>query len=320
MPTPDRQALETSEMQDVIIVGAGPAGLTAALYLARYRRGPLVLHDGSSRVLRIPLSHNVPGFPAGVAGNVLAGRMTDHAETYGARLEMARVETATFSDGAFTLAGEDKTWRCRSLILATGVDLVQVELPEDLHEAAISAGVLRYCPICDGHEAIDRRLGVIGCDANGAAEALFLRQYSADITLMPLSHSDLTPEQETELDHAGITIEYGALQYLRPCTSHMEVTLEDRADPLTFDVVYPALGRSPRTHLAAQLGVSLGAEGCAPSEAATDSGVDGLFLAGDVLEGLDQVSIAMGQGAQAATSAHNWLREQDGHALQARET
>lgn len=319
MPAPAPQALETRETLDVIIVGAGPAGLTAALYLARYRRAPLVLHDGASRLSRIPLSHNVPGFPAGVAGEVLISRMTHHAEHYGARLTSARVETADVVDGVFTLTGEGRTWRARALILATGIDLIQVDLPADVHETAIRAGVLRYCPICDGHEAIDRRLGVIGCDANGAAEALFLRQYSPDITLMPLSHSDLTPEQEAELGDAGIKVEYGALRDLRPHASHMAVSLEDRADPLAFDVVYPALGRSPRTRLARQLGVSLGKDGCAPSGAAVDSGVEGLFLAGDVLEGLDQVSIAMGHGAQAATSAHNWLREKDGHALRAQD-
>lgn len=313
-------AAKSGEILDVIIVGAGPAGLTAALYMARYRRTVLVVHDGTSRTLRIPLSHNVPGFPAGVNGEVLIDRMITHAQSYGARLESARVETATVVEGVFTLNAGSRTWRSRSLVLATGVALHQVDLPTGEHEAAIEAGVLRYCPICDGHEAIDRRIGVIGSDTNGAAEALFLRHYSPDITLMPLSHSDLTPEQEAELHRAGIQIAYGALRRLRPTPSHMEVSLADRDLPLSFDVVYPALGRSPRTRLAGGLGVPLSAEGCAPPDAAKDSGVEGVFLAGDGLAGLDQISVAMGQGALAATSAHNWLRERDGHALQARET
>ncbi|MDO9473905.1 MAG: NAD(P)/FAD-dependent oxidoreductase [Caulobacter sp.] len=314
---PEAQRASDADELDVIIVGAGPAGLTAALYLARYRRSPLVLHDGASRALRIPLTHNAPGFPDGIAGSALISRMTAHAEAYGARLEAAEVETAAFRDGVFQLNGGGRTWRSRALVLATGISLHQVDLPEAEHEAAIRAGVLRYCPICDGYEAIDRAIGVIGCNENGAAEALFLRRYSSDITLMPLSHSDLSPAQETELAAAGIRIEYGALRRLAPGESRIDVVLEDRETPLPFDVVYPALGCSPRTKLAVQLGVPLSEKGCAPPDPRS-SGVEGLFVAGDVLEGLDQISVAVGNGAVAATHAHNWLREKDGQSLQCR--
>ena len=69
-------------MRDCIIIGAGPAGLTAALYLGRYRRDPLVVHDGSARAARIPLTHNVPGFPEGISGVQLLERMTDHASLW----------------------------------------------------------------------------------------------------------------------------------------------------------------------------------------------------------------------------------------------
>ncbi len=304
---------------DVVVVGAGPAGLTAALYLGRYHRSVLVLHDGKSRALRIPLTHNAPGFPDGVVGTDLVARMTDHAQAYGARIEEAEVEAAERKDGLFVLSGGGRNWRSRALILATGISLHQVDLPEAVHEAAIGAGVLRYCPICDGYEHTDRAIGVIGCSANGAAEALFLRQYSRDITLMPLSHSELTPEQQGELDEAGIRIEQGALAELRPGKTRMDVLLEDRDAPLAFDVVYPALGCTPRAQLARRLGIQLTEEGCVPATAPKETGVPGLFAAGDVVEGLDQLSVAMGHGALAATSAHNWLREQDRHTLQARD-
>lgn len=312
METPHQAPLE------VVVVGAGPAGLTAALYLARYRRSPLVLHDGTSRARRIPLTHNAPGFPSGISGEDLLCRMRIHAESYGARMETAHIETAAYRDGAFQLQGGDRKWRSRALILATGTSLNQVDLPEDEHEAAIRAGVLRYCPVCDGFEATDRKLGVIGCNSNGAAEALFLRQFSKDITLMPLSHSDLTAAQTAELGAAGIRIEPGALRTLSPRATTMDIVLEGHAAPLSFDVVYPALGCSPRSALAAQLGLALSEEGCASSDAAKSSGIEGLFLAGDVLEGLDQISVALGHGAIAATSAHNWLRERDRHTLQHR--
>lgn len=307
------------ETLDAIIVGAGPTGLTAAMYLARYRRSTLVIHDGTSRALRIPKTHNAPGFASGVSGETLIARMTDHAERYGATFLAARVDDVTFDAGLFAVEMRGEVRRSRTLILATGIDLHQVDLPEREHEAAIAAGVLRYCPICDGFEGTDRRLGVIGCNDNGAAEALFLRHYSSDITLMPLSHSDLTSAQEAELAAAGIRVERGALRRLLPREAAMDVLLHGRETALSFDVLYPALGCSPRSELARRLGVHLSDQGCGPSDATRQSGVEGLFMAGDVLEGLDQISVAIGHGAMAATSAHNWLREQDRQTLQHRE-
>jgi thioredoxin reductase (NADPH) len=304
---------------EVIIVGAGPAGLTAALYLARYQRDVLVLHDGKSRALRIPKTHNAPGFPDGIEGPELIRRMTRHATEFGTRIMEAEVTGIEQTAAGFRLrAGDGQSWDARAVILASGIVLNQVNLPHAVHEAAIKAGVLRYCPVCDGYEHSEARIGVIGCDSDGAAEALFLRNYSSDITLMPLSHPELTPAQAKQMADAGITVKGGALVALEPGTEEMVVRLEGEAAPLTFDVIYPALGCRPRSDLAEQLGLALKSEGCVPAGAIKTSGVPGFFAAGDVVEGLDQISVAMGHGAMAGTNAHNWLREQDGHVLQAR--
>jgi len=307
-----------SEAEDVIVVGAGPAGLTAALYLARYRRQVLVLHDGTSRALRIPNTHNAPGFPEGISGPELIARMTRHAAAFGARTEEAEVAAIERARGGFRLtsAGGER-WSGRAVVLASGIFLNQVDLPHERHEQAIRAGVLRYCPVCDGYEHTDARIGVIGCDRNGAAEASFLRQYSTDITLMPLSCPELSLEQSREMISAGIRVETGALVGLEPHDERIDVHLESRSAPLSFDVVYPALGCRPRAELAAQLGIALEEDGCVPAGAVKDSGVPGFFAAGDVVEGLDQISVAMGHGALAATKAHNWLRDQDQHSLTA---
>jgi len=307
---------QTSARHDVIIIGAGPAGLTAAMYLGRYRRAVLVLHDGQSRALRVPLTHNAPGFPEGIRGPDLIERMTRHADEFGATVEECRVTDIDPVAGGFRLRLEDGTTRqSRAVILASGIFLNQVDLPHPVHEAAIEAGVLRYCPVCDGYEHRDKRIGVVGCDSDGAAEALFLRQYSDDVTLMPLSHPELSPAQAHEMATAGVVVEAGALLGLEPQADHIEVRLKGRG-PLIFDVIYPALGCRPRAELAERLGVVLTETGCLPSQG--DSGFPGFFGAGDVVEGLDQISVAMGHGAQAATKAHNWLREQDRETLQAK--
>jgi len=302
---------------ETIVIGAGPAGLTAALYLARYRRDVLVIHDGNSRALRIPKTHNAPGFPEGITGPELIERMTRHATEFGARIEEDEVTGLERGGAAFRLAGASgKRWESRAVILASGIFLNQVDLPHELHEQAIEWDVLRYCPVCDGYEHSGSRIGVIGCDSDGAAEALFLRQYSQDITLMPLSHPELSATQKAELSNAGIAVEMGALTALEPQENRIDVRLEGRDAPLWFDVVYPALGCRPRAELAAGLGIMLKDEGCVPAGSEKDSGVPGFFAAGDVVEGLDQISVAMGHGALAATRAHNWLREQDRHTLQ----
>ncbi|WP_197423693.1 NAD(P)/FAD-dependent oxidoreductase [Novosphingobium sp. CCH12-A3] len=311
---------DPADHYETIVIGAGPAGLTAALYLARYRREVLVIHDGKSRALRIPKTHNVPGFPDGIEGPDLIEHMTRHAEEFGTRIKEAKVTGIEPTDTGFRLTGSiGETWESRAAILASGILLNQVDLPHEVHEAAIEAGVLRYCPVCDGYEHSGARIGVIGCDSDGAAEALFLRQYSVDITLMPLSHPELSREQASEMADAGIAVETGALLALEPHDDHMEVRLDGRDAPLSFDVIYPALGCRPRGELAEQLGIELRNEGCVPAGAEKDSGVPGFFAAGDVVEGLDQISVAMGHGALAATKAHNWLREQDRHTLQADE-
>ena len=183
--------MTTHTEYEVAVIGAGPAGLTAALYLARYHRKVVVIHDGNSRALRIPLTHNAPGFPDGVNGIDLVDRMTEHAREFGARFVEERVETIRKQDKGFVIQGQNGgQWHVRGVVLATGILLNEVDLPRPIHEQAIKDDVLRYCPICDGYEHTDKRIGVIGCDSNGAGEALFLSRYSSDITLMPMDSSN----------------------------------------------------------------------------------------------------------------------------------
>lgn len=306
------------EHWDNIIIGAGPAGLSAALYMARFRRRVLVIHDGKARALRIPDTHNAPGFPDGVSGVELITRMTSHAVEFGAVPAEAEI-VATKRDGdLFRLTSEDgSTWTTRSLILATGIVLHEVEMDRAAHEAAIAAGILRYCPICDGYEHIDKAIGVIGSDTQGAAEALFLRRYSANITLVPNNFADLTPTELQAMREAGIKVIEQPLERLDPLSDRMNVYVAGEALPLSFDVIYPALGSHPRNELALSLGLKATDGGEVAMNAAFSKLVDGVFAAGDIVEGLDQISVAMGHGAVAATKAHNWLRERDGHVLEA---
>lgn len=301
---------------DCIIIGAGPAGLTAALYMARFRRDVFVIHDGKSRALRIPLTHNAPGFPDGIAGVDLIERMTEHAVEFGATLAEAEIVSATHDGDLFELTSDDgRVWTARSLILATGIVLNEVEMPREQHEAAIAAGVLRYCPICDGFEHIDKAIGIIGCDSQGAGEALCLRQYSADITLIPNNFAELDRRELAKMREAGIKVIEQPMDRLHPLDDRMDVYLCGEGKPLSFDVIYPALGVTPRSELAQALGIQISDSGEVAMTAPFGTPVEGLYAAGDIVEGLDQISVAMGHGAVAATKAHNWLREREGHVL-----
>ena len=306
---------------DCIIVGAGPAGLTAALYMARFRRKVLVLHDGKARALRIPNTHNAPGFPAGISGIDLIDRMTRHAVEFGATIMETEISSAKRNTELFELTADNgQQWTSRSLILATGIILNQVDMPHDEHEAAIADGILRYCPICDGFEYIDTAICVVGCDSQGAAEALFLRRYSADITLVPNNFAELGSVELAAMREAGIKVVDKPLDRLHGRKDRMDVYLSGQTKPLSFDVIYPALGVQPRTELAAALGLEILDNGGLAMNAPFGTPVGGLYAAGDIVEGLDQISVAMGHGAVAATKAHNWLRECDGLVLQTGET
>jgi thioredoxin reductase (NADPH) len=300
-------------VRDCIIIGAGPAGLTAALYLARYRRDPLVVHDGSARAARIPLTHNVPGFPEGISGVRLLEKMTEHAQAYGATLMEGRVTAlAEGGDGFLITLDDGQTLAARAVILATGILLNQVDLPPDVHEQAIKDDVLRYCAVCDAFEHIDRRIGVVGCGESGAGQALFLSRYSDQVTLFPNDPQAMNRADRKKLETQGVKISYKPMACVQPTSTTMEVWRDGDGSPLEFDVVYPCFGTRPRTELALQLGLSIDEGGCLDAGSHFETDVPGFFAAGDIVRGLDQISVAMGHGAIAATSVHSRLRTLDG--------
>jgi thioredoxin reductase (NADPH) len=297
-------------MEDCIIVGAGPAGLTAAIYLARFHLSIRLFDCGTSRAALIPCTHNHAGFPDGISGKALLARMLAQAETYGARLELARVTAIERSDEGFVVSAEARRVRARSVLMATGVVNNRPEgLGDALHARALAEGLLRYCPICDGYEVTDRRVAVIGTGDHGTREALFLRGFTADLTLIaPGAEHALDARCAADLDAAGIARADG------PCGGYAiedgRLALDTAHGRLAFDSVYPALGTRVRSELAAQAGAKTSGDGCLVVDPHQQTDIPGLFAAGDVVKGLDQISHAMGEGGVAATTIRNYLAEQ----------
>ena len=293
-------------MLDTLIVGGGPAGLVAALYLARFRREALTVDAGSSRAALIPVSHNYPGFPDGIPGPQLLARLRAQAERYGARVIHGSVETLARTNEGYTARVGDGTLAARTAILATGVMDIEPELPELTD--AISRGLVRHCPICDGYEVSDRAVGVIGKGNKGAREALFIRHYTARLTLFSVGDPTLLDaEHRRHLHDASIALVEQPVAQVHLAGAAL-VGL-DTADGRThrFDTLYSALGERPRSTLALQLGAACTPGGQIVVDDHQQTSLPDLYAIGDVVSTLNQITVGMSQAAVAATAIHRRL-------------
>ena len=287
-----------SEPLDCLIVGGGPAGLTAAIYLARYRRTLKLVDAGESRAALIPESHNYPGFQ-GINGHALLARLREQAERYGANLVRGEVSELRREDGGFVAAFDKGTLRARTVLIATGLIDAQPET-EGLRDA-VAHGAIRFCPICDGYEAMDKRIGVIGSLAHAGSKALFLRTYSRELVLFPTEIDG----DRAELEKGGVAITARPLAVM-PEGERVMVRTEDGQRHLV-DTLYPAMGCSVRSQLATALGADCTDMGNLRVDDHQRTNVEGLFGAGDVVSDLHQISVATGHAAIAATAIHNRL-------------
>jgi len=302
----------SDEILDCLVVGGGPAGLTAAIYLARYRRNALVVDAGESRATWIPRSHNHAGFPEGINGVELLARMCAQAQEYGAIIERGTVAALTRDGDLFRAEVNGRPLASRAVLLATGVVNRQPRAIDKLdHDRAMARGLLRYCPVCDGFEVTGRRVGVLGASGGGMAEALFLRTYTDDLTLMPQDFAELSDAHRAKLAEHGIAVVERRVEALRVGEDRIEAVIEG-GETLAFDSIYPALGSDPRSDLVRPLGCEIADDGCVVVGPHQETNVPGVYVAGDVVEALDQISVAMGHAAIAATAIHNRLRRAEG--------
>ena len=292
---------------DCLVVGAGPAGLTAAIYLARFRRRIALYDAGHSRATYIPKTRNYPGFPDGISGGELLARLRAQASRYGAEVTEGLVERLALEDGAFVASAGGKQIRAARVLLATGI--VDKEPEIDNLRAAVEAGCIRLCPICDGHEVIDRHVAVYGPAKETVSHALFMRTFTKDLVL-------LVPRGDEKLDAAGrARLERAGIRYIDSPVCEIEMTASRKArvrfaDKSTeeFETVYPALGCRIRSELALELGARTTDAGDIVVDAHQQTSVPGLYAAGDVVAALNQLSVAAGHAAIAATHIHNSLR------------
>ncbi|MCQ4308959.1 NAD(P)/FAD-dependent oxidoreductase [Pseudomonas stutzeri] len=289
---------------DCLIIGGGPGGLTAALYLARFRRSCLVVDAGSSRASWIPRSHNYPGFPPGINGNDLLVRLREQASGYGARLEHGRVEHIEPHAEGFSVRYGDRSCVARRIILATGIEDTLPDMPDV--EQAIAEGKVRLCAICDGYEVKGDNVAVYGEAECAIGHAVFLRTFSDRVTVVVHGEQDACDQAIALAEHYDIRLISDRVEALRPCETSIEL-ITCNGDVHHFDIIYPSLGARFRSDLALQLGVDCDESGGVLVDDHLQTSMRGLYAIGDVTMGLKQMSVAIGQAAQAATAVHNSL-------------
>lgn len=293
---------------DCLVVGAGPGGLTTAIYLARFRRRVLLLDGGASRAELIPTTHNFPGFPDGVSGAKLLGRLREQAANHGVDLRKGRVHSLRREDGGFVAVLDDQEIRASAVVLATGVIDQHPDVP-GLQEATIK-GLVRWCPICDGFEVTDQSVAVLAPAKGGLGHAMFLRSYTARLTLLAQHDGAGLDEQDRQaLADAGITLVTDPVVSFKESDDGRRIrVLFAGGNEAEFDTLYPMSGCSVQ----GQLATELGAERCEPTgDLLVDehqcTSVPGLYAVGDVVNAINQISVAIGHAAIAATAIHHAL-------------
>ena len=293
---------------DCLVVGAGPAGLTAAIYLARFRRRIAVYDAGNSRASYIPTTRNYPGFPDGISGEELLARLRTQAGNYGAHITTGLVDGLARDGDGFAARSGGEVVRARKVLLATGIVDKAPEMA-NLREA-IDAGCIRLCPVCDGHEVIDRRVAMYGPARDALSHAIFMRTFTRDVTLLvPRGDAPLDAPGRGELERAGIRyLDSPVCEIAMDADRRARVRLADDSEE-RYATVYPVLGCRTRSELALELGARTTEAGDIEVDAHQETSVPGLYAAGDVVAALNQLSVAVGHAAIAATRIHNALRD-----------
>jgi thioredoxin reductase (NADPH) len=309
MPFPGSSDEPTSEVPyDCLIVGGGPGGMTAAIYLARMNRKALLVDAGGSRASLIPRSYNHPGFPGGIRGKDLIARMREQLRDLEVEVweEMAS-NLKRRPDGFFELRTDRRKAVSQNVIFATGLD---DNLPplDDAHQLVVE-GHLRICPICDGYEIAGRPAVVLGSTMRAVAEARFLKSFTTSISIVTLG---CLPEWDAETDRMLIdegidVLKSPLIAATREGGGEMNLTLEE-GRRLSQVVLYSALGVGPRCSLAAQLDIAMEEDGRIAIGAHQETSVAGCYGVGGVVTGLNQLGVAMAQGEVAAVAVHNSLR------------
>ena len=300
-------------MYDILIIGGGPAGLTAALYAARAGKTVAALEQAAvgGQIVNSPLVENYPGLP-GVSGADFASALQEQVEALGAEILYEEALSAERTDAGFRVTTDAGAHDCRALILSIGAKHRSLGLPGE--EALVGSGV-SYCAVCDGAFYADRDVAVVGGGDTALQDALFLSGLCRRVTV--LVRRDRFRGEETRAaqlrQKPNVEIKFRrTVEALRETGGVLTgLTLKDQdsgeLSDLPVDGLFLAVGQQPDSGAFAALAETDG-QGYFLAGEDTLTGVPGVFVAGDCRKkGVRQLTTAVGDGASAALAACGYL-------------
>ena len=299
-------------MYDVVIVGGGPAGLSAALVLGRCRRRVLLCDAGAPRNQRARELHGYltrDGVPP--LELVRAGRL--ELAPYGIELRDVLVTGVKTNPDGFTVAMADgHEAAARAVLIAGGVRDSFPEIPglDDCY--GISA---HHCPYCDGWEEREKTIAVIGNGASGSALALSLKTWSDQVILFPHGRARLQPNHRTQLVAHEVRVQEGPIAKVEHERGRVTALILGSGDRVACDAIFMSTRQQPQCELPKELGCALNRQGLVKTDRLGQTEVPGLYVAGDASHDVQFVIVAAAEGAKAAVAINKALQARAGLAV-----
>ena len=314
-----------SDRRKVVIVGSGPAGLTAATYAARANLAPVVIEGiaAGGQLMLTTEVENYPGFPDGIMGPELMVKMREQASRFGAEFVTADADRVDFSSAPFGVWVDGDEHRADAIIITTGASARMLGLPNE--ERLLGHGV-STCATCDGFFFRDKSLAIAGGGDSAIEEAIFLTKFATKVTLVHRRDELRASKIMQERAFANDKIEFLWNTVITDVNGDHQVesldvrnVVTDETSKLDVDGLFVAIGHDPNTALFTDQ-LELDENGYIVTGAdSTRTSINGVFAAGDVQDHIYRQAItAAGSGCMAAIEAERWLEEQAHAAATAR--